>query len=65
MSEKGYFSVKPHRKVMDREAIVDLMKQGRVVAVDRRSGEYVTSAFGVQLPAPETCIAGCTCTRKN
>ena len=66
MSEKGHiFTIKPEREVMEREKIVELMKQGKVVAIDKKSGEYVKKAFGVKLATPEDCIAGCCCARKK
>lgn len=65
MSEKGHFTIKPQRTIMQKEAILELMREGKVVAIDRKNGKYVNMAFGVHLSAPEECISKCACARKN
>lgn len=42
--------------ITSREDFVDLLRSGRVVVLDSRTGKYVKSVMGVDLPDPEEAI---------
>lgn len=42
--------------VASKEDLVDLLKTGELVVVDRRTGKFLTELFGIALPTPEKVL---------
>jgi hypothetical protein len=57
--DKTKIVIKPQKRIVARQELVKMLKQGNLVVINRKTGQYMDKAFGLDLVPHQQCIGKC------